>query len=361
MFASRKFDGNKCKVQLKMLINRFNLLTQKKANLAKQQKRQVAMLLRDEKEANARILVEHIIREDYTLEAYELLKQHTELLVARLNVVITEPIVKPEVSDSVVSIVYAGYLMGNEVPELKQLYLLFTQKYGKPYIDDVIARKESYLDQRLLKMLTSTQVPDPSVVNLYLTEIAKAYGVEYTPSAASSRLATSATIGSVIPVAQFIKTPAMPIAQPLSQPMSVPQPYSVTLTKSAAGLGLTLDANNVVTTVKPHTEAAASGMIEPGDMCLSLNGTPVSSSLPVKSVAIDIPEGAPATFVFLRGLHPAAPSPSNALPAGAPPPPHANSFGYPPLSTEPPVAAAPSADEDDVLAQRLEMLKLPRS
>ena len=124
MFSGRRFDGNKCKVQLKMLVNRcapppalhthctsntksilrprrsFNLLTQKKANLAKQQKRQVApppcrrplsshnfiaavgsfivsaasqvaLLLRDEKEANARILVEHIIREDYTLESYE--------------------------------------------------------------------------------------------------------------------------------------------------------------------------------------------------------------------------------------------------------------------------------------------------
>ena len=31
MFSSKpKFDANKCKVNLKMLINRFNLLTQKK-------------------------------------------------------------------------------------------------------------------------------------------------------------------------------------------------------------------------------------------------------------------------------------------------------------------------------------------
>ena len=58
-----KFDTNKTKVNLKMLTNRFQLLTQKKANLAKQQKRQVATLLRDDKEQNARILVEHIIRE----------------------------------------------------------------------------------------------------------------------------------------------------------------------------------------------------------------------------------------------------------------------------------------------------------
>lgn len=65
MFQTKaKFDANKTKVNLKMLTNRFQLLTQKKANLAKQQKRQVAMLLRDDKEQNARILVEHIIREE---------------------------------------------------------------------------------------------------------------------------------------------------------------------------------------------------------------------------------------------------------------------------------------------------------
>ena len=96
-----KFDANKTKVNLKMLINRFNLLTQKKANLAKQQKREIALLLRDDKEANARILVEHIIREDYTLESYDLLRQYTELLLARLNVVIQEPELKPEVAEAV--------------------------------------------------------------------------------------------------------------------------------------------------------------------------------------------------------------------------------------------------------------------
>ena len=80
-----KFDANKTKVNLKMLVNRFNLLTQKKANLAKQQKRQIALLLKEDKEANARILVEHIIREDYTLESYDLLRQYTELLLARLH------------------------------------------------------------------------------------------------------------------------------------------------------------------------------------------------------------------------------------------------------------------------------------
>ena len=64
MFKTKShFDANKTKVNLKMLTNRFQLLIKKRANLAKQQKRQVATLLREKKEQNARILVEQIIRE----------------------------------------------------------------------------------------------------------------------------------------------------------------------------------------------------------------------------------------------------------------------------------------------------------
>ena len=66
MFSSKpRFDPNKCKVQLKLLVNRINLLTSKRSNLAKAEKRKVAMMLRDDREHNARILVEQIIREDY--------------------------------------------------------------------------------------------------------------------------------------------------------------------------------------------------------------------------------------------------------------------------------------------------------
>ena len=57
----------------------------------------------------------------------------------------------------------------NQVPELHTLYQLFTAKYGKVYSEEVINSKEKYLSHRLLRMLTSTQVPDPSVVELYLT------------------------------------------------------------------------------------------------------------------------------------------------------------------------------------------------
>ena len=187
MFSSKpKFDANKCKVQLKMLINRLNLLSQKKGNLAKTEKRKVAELLRDTKEHNARILVEQIIRDDYLLEAYDLIKQYTETLITRFSLLTNQPQMAPEIAEAVTALIYSGYLLGSEVPELKELFVLFTTKYGKDFSQEVVQNKDKYLNHRLNKMLSSAVVPDPTVVVAYLTEIAKAYGVKYVPTIAIS-------------------------------------------------------------------------------------------------------------------------------------------------------------------------------
>ena len=70
--------------------------------------------------------------------------QYADLILARLNVVIHEPELKPEVAEAVCSLLYAGWLMASEVPELGTLNQLFTAKYGKPYAAEVIENKEKY-------------------------------------------------------------------------------------------------------------------------------------------------------------------------------------------------------------------------
>jgi vacuolar protein sorting-associated protein IST1 len=207
MFSSKpKFDGNACKVQLKMLVTRLNLLNSKKSNLAKVEKRAAGMLLRDDKEHNARILVEQIIRDDYTIESYELIKQYVDMLLARFNVIITEKELKPEVADAVCALVYSGWLMGSEIKELQELFKLFSAKYGKAYTQEVLDNKEKYINARLLTIISNTQVPDPSVIEAYLTEIAKEYGVEYVPRpVGEQRGPVSATVGVALP------TPGMPM------------------------------------------------------------------------------------------------------------------------------------------------------
>ena len=41
-------------------------------------------------------------------------------------------------AEAVGALIYAGYLMGSEVPELRTLHQLFTAKYGKAYSEEVI-------------------------------------------------------------------------------------------------------------------------------------------------------------------------------------------------------------------------------
>ena len=75
------FRASKIKPQLKMAAQRITLTINKKTNSIKKQKREVAELLAKNKEEKARIRVEHIIREDFTIEAYEIIELLCELPV----------------------------------------------------------------------------------------------------------------------------------------------------------------------------------------------------------------------------------------------------------------------------------------
>jgi vacuolar protein sorting-associated protein IST1 len=202
MFSSKpKFNHDKCKVQLKMLISRIKMQLNKQTNLAKAERRVIAGLLRESKEHQARIKVEQIIRADFKLESLELINNYTELLISRFSVLVTEPEMKPEIAEAVTALVYAGYLLGNEIPELKELFNLFTAKYGKEYTEQVVSNKDKYLAYRFNKVLTSSQVPDTTVVVAYLQEIVKTYGVEYVPTlSAQPPPHISATTGLVLPL-----------------------------------------------------------------------------------------------------------------------------------------------------------------
>ena len=65
---------------------------------------------------------------------------------------------------------------------------------------------------------------------------------------------------------------------------------------------MTLDHDNVVLAVKPFSQAETSGVVQPGDKVVLLNNVPITPDRPVKSVAIDLPDGAPATFHLVRGV-----------------------------------------------------------
>jgi len=79
------YNENKLKPYLKMAVQRIKLTCSKKASVQKNEKREVAEMLRLDKEEKARIRVEKIIREDFLLEAYEIVELLCELIHERIR------------------------------------------------------------------------------------------------------------------------------------------------------------------------------------------------------------------------------------------------------------------------------------
>merc|ERR1719473_1291941 len=101
-------------------------------------------------------------------------------------------------------------------------------------------------------------------------------------------------------------------------------PFLVELTKTSLGFGLQLDVKNVVTVIKPGTQAeavAASGGLAVGDKVLSLNGIEVSFERPVSQVAaeLNLAEGQAAIFQLRRCGSGAPPPPPPPMPPQPPP------------------------------------------
>jgi vacuolar protein sorting-associated protein IST1 len=79
------YQESKLKPYLKMAVQRLQIANNKKHSVVKHQKREIAKILEDGKEEKARIKVEHVIREDFTMECYELVELLCDLLHERVK------------------------------------------------------------------------------------------------------------------------------------------------------------------------------------------------------------------------------------------------------------------------------------
>ena len=98
---------NKLKTNLRLAINRLKLLEKKKTELAQKARKDIADYISGGKEDRARIRVEHIIREDYLVEAMELLEMYSDLLLARFGLIQTQKYV---LNLTVIHFLYIAYI-----------------------------------------------------------------------------------------------------------------------------------------------------------------------------------------------------------------------------------------------------------
>lgn len=185
----RGFSQMKCKVQCQLLSGRIRLTRNKSQIQLKQTRKVVADLLRTNKEENARIRVEYVIRLERTLQAYEVLELFVELLKVRAELIEKSKEMPPDMIEAISSLVYATQRI-TDLPELQEIRKMLGSKYGKEYVaeasSDALCRKW-HVNENLIRCL-DIGAPAPEDKLACLSEIAQEHGVEWDVAAAATEM-----------------------------------------------------------------------------------------------------------------------------------------------------------------------------
>jgi len=165
----------KIKVQLKLSISRLRMVQQKDSAIAKQQRRAMAQLLEQGKDESAKIRVENIITSDITTELLEILELYCELLLARIGLLEAKDC-DPGLEEAVKSIIYAAPRV--DVKELQQVRQLLVEKYGKDFGLEAMENTDGKVAERVFNKL-QVRPPNQVLVEAYLKEIARTYGIAW--------------------------------------------------------------------------------------------------------------------------------------------------------------------------------------
>lgn len=166
-------------IVLKMAVSRFSMASNKKTALMKQQMREISKLLADNKEEKARIRAEALIRDDVTIEAYEILQLTCELLFERIKLITTSKQVPEDLKSSISTLIWASNRV--DIKELGDIRKQFKSKYGKQFDMDAFENRHGVCNERVVAKL-SVQPPTAFLVQTYLEKIADQFEVDWKPA-----------------------------------------------------------------------------------------------------------------------------------------------------------------------------------
>lgn len=179
MFSSSP-NYTKLKTNLRLALNRLKLLEKKKTELTQKARREIADYIQAGKYERAKIRVEHIIREDYLVEAMEIVEMYCDLLLARFGLITQMKGLDEGIAEAVSSIIWVSPRMQADIQELKVIGEMFSAKYGPQYAESCRTESISTISEKLKHKL-SIQSPPKLLIEKYLIEIAKNYNIPYEP------------------------------------------------------------------------------------------------------------------------------------------------------------------------------------
>ncbi|VFQ63006.1 unnamed protein product, partial [Cuscuta campestris] len=177
---TKGFNSSKCKTSLKLASSRLKLLKNKKEVQVKQMRRELGQLLESGHDQTARIRVEHVVREEKMMAAYDLLEIYCELIVARLPIIESQKNCPIDLKEAIASVVFASPRCG-DIPELADAQKHFTGKYGKEFITAAVELRPDCGVSRLLIEKLSAKAPDGEAKLKILTAIAEEQGIKWDP------------------------------------------------------------------------------------------------------------------------------------------------------------------------------------
>lgn len=170
----------KLKTNLRLAINRMKLAEKKKAELAQKARKEIADYIQEDKIERAKIRVEQIIREDYLVEALEIVEIYCDQLVARFGLITQLKELDDSIIEAVSSILWAYPILQSDIPEIRIIAEIFEIKYG-PNFSKICRDGDSDKISEKLKRKLSIQTPPKALVEKYMVAIAKSYDLIYEP------------------------------------------------------------------------------------------------------------------------------------------------------------------------------------
>nr|XP_039261149.1 IST1 homolog [Styela clava] len=174
------FNEKKLKVNLRLSINRLKLLEKKKTELAIKERRDIAEYIRAGKLDRARIRVEHIIREDYMVEAMEITEMYCDILMARIGLMLASKSLDESLKKPISSVIWVSSRLANNVEELMVIKKHLGAYYGKEYMHACHTNDVGTVCDRLMHKLDPSP-PPKKLVEQYMIEIARSGNIDFTP------------------------------------------------------------------------------------------------------------------------------------------------------------------------------------
>ncbi|XP_045149568.1 IST1 homolog isoform X1 [Echinops telfairi] len=194
MMFNPGFKADRLRVNLQLASTRLKLLEKKKTEQTQKARKEIADYLASGKDERARVRVEHVIREDYLVEAMEILRLYCDLLLARFSLMQATKELDSGLAESVSTLIWAAPRLQSEVPELKTVSNQLCAKYSQEYGQLCRTNEIGTVSSRLMCKLNMDMLPQ-GLVEQYLIEIARNYSVPYNPTVRGEAPAHLISIG----------------------------------------------------------------------------------------------------------------------------------------------------------------------